>query len=66
MTEQLFDVVAVSLDDSSIIWAEPNKTEADAEAVIKMAVMRQGVEDRFFGKATAGKYEAGDKYEGAE
>jgi hypothetical protein len=57
-----YDVVAVSLDDGKVLWVEEKKTKANAKAIVTMAVMRQGVEDRFFGIALAGKYEQGDLY----
>jgi len=60
----LYDVVAVSLDDSKIIWIEQNKTLPNAEAIEAMAVMRQGVEERFFTHVPHGTYQQGDKYEG--
>lgn len=62
---QLYDVVAVSLDDSRVILVEMDKTLPNAEAIVKMAVMRQGCEDRFFVEVPAGKYQEGDKYESA-
>lgn len=43
---QLYDVVAVSLDDSRVIWVETDKTLPNAEAIVKIAVMRQGCDDR--------------------
>jgi hypothetical protein len=60
----LYDVVAVSLDDHSVIWVEEKKTLPNAEAVVAMAVMRQGVEDRFFVPVAAGQYKEGDNYIG--
>jgi len=60
----LYDVVAVDIDSNSILWVEPKKTARNAEAVIGMAVMRQGVEDRFFTKVAHGTYKQGDKYTG--
>jgi hypothetical protein len=61
---QFFDAIAVSSDSGEILWLEPNKTEDAAEGIIKMAIARQGVEDRFFVAVPAGKYHKGDKYEG--
>ena len=37
-----------------------NKTDADAEAIINMAVLRRGVESVFFTKTTVGSYQDGD------
>jgi hypothetical protein len=59
-----YDVVAVSLSDDSVLWVEPDRNLPDAEAVVAMAVMRQGVEDRFFGVVPTGMYKEGDTYTG--
>lgn len=56
------DVVAVEIETSKILWIKPNKTEANAEAIIYMAVMRQGVEDRYFTTAPAGRFKVGEKF----
>jgi hypothetical protein len=61
---QLYDVVAVSLDDNSILWVDEKKTLPNAEAVVAMAVMRQGVEDRFFSPVPHGTYRQGDTWHG--
>ena len=63
MAESMFDVVAVSTDDNRVLWVDGPKTEPNAHAIITMAIMRQGVEDRFFTTAIPGKYKAGDKFE---
>jgi hypothetical protein len=49
MSEELFDVVAVRLDDPNQrrLIAE-RKTERNAEAIVMMAVARRGVEEEFF------------------
>lgn len=60
----LYDVVAVSLDDNSILWVDQKKTLPNAEAIVAMAVMRQGVEDRFFSEVPHGTYKQGDKWQG--
>ena len=66
MTSGLVDVVAVDLDSRRVLWVMSGKTEANAEAIIGMAVYRQGVEDRFFTTTKVGKYEEGDTYRGDE
>ena len=58
------DVIAVSFETGEILWLEPDKTEANAEAIINLAIARQGVEDRFYVSVPAGKYKAGETYEG--
>lgn len=59
--KELVDVVAVS-HDSEVLWVYGPKDEANAEAAINMAIMRQGLEDRFFTTAPTGKFKAGDKF----
>lgn len=58
------DVVAVSIEGSKILWVDPDKTKSNADAIICMAIARQGVEDRFFTGTIPGKYKRGDKYDG--
>lgn len=60
MNDEKVDVIAVSLDDSRVLWVMPNKTNDNAEACILMAVARQGVEDRYFTTVALGRYKAGD------
>lgn len=62
----LYDVVAVSLDDNSILWVDEKKTLPNAEAVVYMAIARQGVEDRFFSAVPHGAYRQGDKWQGKD
>lgn len=63
MAEELFDVVCWEFSNGHSVsakWITPGKNADDAEAIIKMAVMRQGVEDRFFAAEPAGMYKVGD------
>jgi hypothetical protein len=62
--EPHYDVVAVSLHNSSVLWVVGQKSAANAEAIIAMAVMRQGVEDRFFVMTVPGQYRVVDRYKG--
>ena len=63
--EELFDVVAVDLDTSEVrLLAEGERFE-DAEAVVKMAVWRRGVEQEFFAEVPVGQYKDGDKWKGS-
>lgn len=59
---ELRDVIAVDESTNKILWVERNKSERNAEAIITMAVMRQGCDDRFFTDAPCGKYNDGDEY----
>jgi hypothetical protein len=58
----LYDVIAVSLDDNTILWVDKKKTLPNAEAVVAMAVMRQSCEDRFFKPVPTGQFKQGDVY----
>lgn len=60
----LYDVVAISLDDNSILWVDQKKTLPNAQAIVAMAVMRQGVEDRFFCEVAHGLYTKGEQWQG--
>jgi len=64
MAEKNLDVVAVDLETKKILWVQERLDEDNADAVISMAVMRQGVKDRFFVAVTHGDYKAGDTWEG--
>lgn len=60
--EPMFDVVAVSLEGRKVLWTMGPKTERNAEAIIDMAVMRQGCDDRYFTTSDPGKYAEGDVF----
>ncbi len=59
---KMYDVVAVSTENNKVLWVDGPKTLPNAEAVVRMAIMRQGLSDRFFAEAPAGKFKQGDKY----
>lgn len=59
---ELFDVVAVSINDSSVRVISEGKTKENAEAIVSMAVMRRGVDGEFFADVPTGKYKDGDKW----
>ncbi len=57
----LLDVVEVQIKAPHRIRViERNKSEQNAEAIVKMAVMRRGVEDSFFMTKPAGQFNDGD------
>jgi hypothetical protein len=63
--KEYLDVVCVGTagkDNGKIIWVMRGETKENAEACIKMAVMRQGVEDRFFTTSIPGRYLVGDTH----
>lgn len=64
-TTAKFDTVAISLDSFKVaaLYAE-NVTEADAEAVVKMAVYRQGCDTHIFAAVPHGQYAVGQKWDG--
>jgi hypothetical protein len=58
------DVICVSTTQKGkILWIDSVENEENAEAVIKMAIARQGVEDRFFKSVEHGKFKEGDVYQ---
>lgn len=61
--EQLFDVVAVNLKTSKVRMFGENQTARNAEAIVKMAVMRRGCDEEFYTEAPAGKYKDGDTFD---
>lgn len=59
-----FDVVAVDLNTNKVRVIDESGTEDDARAVVKMAVMRRGVDREFFATTAAGSYSENDDWEG--
>lgn len=55
--EKLFDVVAVNIETGKERAIAENLTEANAEAVIAMAVMRRGVDVEFYKSVPRSKKE---------
>lgn len=64
--EKLFDVVAVNLKTDKVRFIAQGKTLKNAEAIVKMAVVRRGVDEEFFAEVKAGMYTEGDKWNGEE
>ncbi len=64
MQQQLFDVVAVNLQEKTVRLLATRKTEDNAAAIIAMAVGRRGVEEEFYSEAPSGRYAEGDIWEG--
>lgn len=59
-----FDVAAVEISTGAVIWVDGPFDAENADAVIRMAIIRQGVEDRFFSTCQHDQYKQGDKWEG--
>lgn len=55
--EPLFDVVAVNIKTLAERFLDRNRTKEDAEAIVKIAVIRRGVEEEFFRTVPAGRSE---------
>lgn len=61
--EKQFDVAAVEISTGNVLWVDGPYDAQSADAVIKMAVMRQGVEDRFFAPCSTGSCKQGDRWD---
>lgn len=66
MTANLFDVVAVNIESSRVRLMAEGKTKANADAIIKMACYRRGVETEFYAAVPAGSHKEGNCYRGQE
>ena len=60
----LYDVVGVNLKTKLVRFMAQGEDETNAEAVVKIAVIRRGVEEEFFVEVPEGSYEEGEKWEG--
>jgi hypothetical protein len=58
----LFDVIAVNLDTFKVRLMVQGKTAANAEAIVKNAVLRRGVAEEFFVDVPNGTYAEGDTW----
>ena len=61
---ELYDVVAVRMDVLTVRLIGEGKTLPNAEAVVKLAVMRLGVETEFYVEVPAGSYQEGEAWAG--
>ena len=50
MSQQLYDVIAVNIKSKEERVLATGKTRRNAEAIVKMAVMRLGLEKEYFKK----------------
>lgn len=60
----MFDVVEVEISTAKVRIVDRNKDSLNADAIIKLAVMRRGVDNHFFVSVRTGKYKDGDEYIG--
>ena len=61
----LFDVWAVNIESGVMRLMAASKDGANAAAIVKMAVMRRGVDEEIFVEAPAGEFSEGDIWESA-
>ena len=61
---ELYDVLAVHLTTNAVRILATGKTEANAEAYIKLAVMRRGVAMEFFVEVPENSYREGTQWQG--
>ena len=59
----MYDVIEVKLGTNRVSVMATNKTEANAEAVVNMAVMRRGLDGQFYTTVPSGTYKDGDRYQ---
>lgn len=62
MSAPLWDVVAVDLKTYRVRVLKSGLTKENAEAAVKLAVMRLRVDNEFFCDVETGKYRDGDNY----
>jgi hypothetical protein len=63
----VFEVVEVDIDTKAVtMMTDRPKDEKNAEAVMKMAIMRRSSDFNFFAVVPAGKYQDGDVYSADE
>jgi hypothetical protein len=62
MTKPLKDVVAVDLVNYKATVIATDRTSDNAQAVVKMAVLRRGCEENMFVAVPAGKWKTGDRW----
>ncbi len=58
----MFDVIEVDIATRKVRMMGQETTEANAEAIERMALMRRGTDENFFATVPAGKYQDGDTY----
>ena len=61
----LYDVVAVNIATGQVRLMDTGRDKRNAEAYVKFAVMRRGVEEEFFSEVKAGMYSEGDQWKGS-
>lgn len=62
MEEALYDILAVNIRTNIVRVMDTGKMLKNAEACVKLAIMRRGVEEEFFIEVPSGRYKNGDKW----
>lgn len=63
MSDELrYDVIAVNIKTHQVRMIAHDKDARNAEAIIKMAVMRRGIEEEFYTTAAHGAIKDGDQW----
>ena len=62
MTEERFDVLAVNIKTRKVRIFGRDKDAKNAEAIVRMAVYRRGVDVEFYPMAAPGVYNEGDTW----
>lgn len=60
----VFDTVAINRKTNKVRIFERGKEYGNAEAIMKMAIMRRGLDEELYAVTTPGLYEEGDKWHG--
>lgn len=66
MSAPLFDVLAINIKTGIIRLLDRGKTYPNAEAIVKMAIMRRGVDEEFYTEVRADVYAEGEKWDGGK
>ncbi len=59
-----FDTLAVNIETSTIRFFGQDKNLQSAEAIVKMAIMRRGLDEEFYVVVPHGMYKEGEKFNG--
>jgi hypothetical protein len=62
--DDTYDVVAVDIKANTVRLIAKNETHGEADAIMKMAVARRGVDEEFFSVVRHGHYNKGDEWKG--
>lgn len=66
MNDKLYDVIAVNVKTNKVRFLATEKDHANADAIVKTAIARRGLEEEFFTETIHGQYAEGDDYAGKD